>query len=362
MKILILYIGIGSGHKVAAMNIKEELERQDKQATVQCRDIIQEKYPIIYEAVNRLYLFMLNNIPLSWKFIRDSPGMEKTNKKMLLGLMNMLDKVIIDEVEKFKPDAIVVTHAFYGGLISNYKEKHRRKTPLYAVATDFHLHGYWQNKNINKYFVLLEEEKDKLIKLGIKENQVIVSGIPVKAIKMPTRKASMTTILVCGGSQGTGKITEIAKNLKESDHIFKVNAVAGHNKRLYRKLGKILIKESAALFGHTDKMKEIMAETSIYIGNAGGLITNELLGFGIPMIFYKPILGQEKSNAEYLEQKGVAMIANSKKQLLEALDQLISNPEEMDEMRKRSRMMARPDAATKIAEEILKTKWKKTKR
>lgn len=358
-KILILYIGIGDGHRSAAINIKEELERIDRNVRVECRDVIAERHSLLFNTVKNTYLFLLKRFPFLWGVMYHSNEARVLNKKIINLVLGVCNPDIKKVIEGFKPDLVVATHAFYAGLVSYYKEKEGEKMPLVGVTTDFYVHNYWLYKNVDRYFVASEDAKKDLADKGIDRKKIVVSGIPINNRFYKTKNGSdvsISRLMVCGGSLGTGKIYELVKGLKESDNIFLMNVVTGRNKRLNKNIKRLLrdgVGENR-VYRYTNRIEDVISKSSLYLGNAGGLMSNEVMSFGVPMIFYKPLHGQEKRNASYLEGKRVAKIAMNKKELLEVLDNLLSDPNKIKEVRQRTKDLSKPDASRFIVKDIVR--------
>ncbi len=347
-----MYIGIGSGHKSAAFEIKRRLNMTNKNIEIKCEDLIDKKYPIMLNIVKRLYLFILNNSSFVWEFLYDSNQSEIFNKWMIKILSSLLKKRIREDIENFNPDVIVITHAFYGPLVSTLK---KNKVKLIGVVTDFHAHNYWVEKSIDKYFVANEEAKENLVKNGINQNKIIISGIPIRDRILRNNIKNDFRILICGGGEGIGKMTEIIKILKNEEKNIRIYAIAGKNKKLEKKLRKLLKeKNNSEVFGYTDRLGEIMANSSLYIGSAGGLIISELLSQNVPMLFYKPLRGQERMNAKYIERKGAGKIIYSKKDLKKYLREILLDSSILAKMRERTKEISKPYAASIIVKNIMK--------
>lgn len=65
--------------------------------------------------------------------------------------------------------------------------------------------------------------------------------------------------------------------------------------------------KNVKIIKYTNKIPELMSISDLVITKPGGLTTTESLASGLPIIVINPIPGQEEENAEFLEQKGVAV-------------------------------------------------------
>jgi len=353
-KILILYLGIGSGHRVAAENIKEILHQKLPHAIISCRDPLFEAYPKVYKAVTTCYLRLLRSLQFCWNFLYESPKAVRGNKKLIHGLLSLAGKKFSGVMNKENPDLVVATHAFYAGLVADYKRQNKIQLPLMAVTTDFFVHQYWLYDEVTQYSVAHEQAKGELIKIGIDSEKIKVTGIPVIKKKEKHSPNQKQSILICGGGFGSGNIDQLIKHLKQQSSNAVWHIITGSNKRLFKKIKEMLrnSKMSYKLEGYHHDLHQLMSSATLYIGNAGGMITSELLLYGVPMIIYKPIPGQEKRNAQYLQSKGAAVIAANKKELLQETGMLLHHKEKRMLMQKKALLLTKPHAVEKIIHTI----------
>ncbi|MNL77894.1 Processive diacylglycerol beta-glucosyltransferase [compost metagenome] len=68
-----------------------------------------------------------------------------------------------------------------------------------------------------------------------------------------------------------------------------------------------------------------MSISDLVVTKPGGLTTTESLASGLPIVIINPIPGQEEENAEFLENKGVAIWIKKKDNIEEKLNDLFLN-------------------------------------
>ena len=88
------------------------------------------------------------------------------------------------------------------------------------------------------------------------------------------------------------------------------------------------------LLGFTDKVPELMSISDLVVTKPGGLTTSESLASHLPMVVINPIPGQEEENAEFLEEKGIAVWIRKKDDSSKIINYLLSNQEELENMRR----------------------------
>ena len=167
--------------------------------------------------------------------------------------------------------------------------------------------------------------KQNLLEKGIKENQIKVTGIPLSnrflshydkektlsEFGLSTKKR--TVLFFAGGEQGFGKDTvyNMLKSLIESFPNLQIIAISGKNEKIKNQFDELVNKtnsnETVKILEYTTKIPELMSVSDLVITKPGGLTTTESLASGLPIIVINPIPGQEEENAEFLENKGVAI-------------------------------------------------------
>jgi processive 1,2-diacylglycerol beta-glucosyltransferase len=131
-----------------------------------------------------------------------------------------------------------------------------------------------------------------------------------------------------------------------------VLAVAGHDRVLHGRL-ELLRRRLAMdlrLFGWTENMPELMAVSDLLITNPGGLTTAEALSAGLPMVLTRPNSASEEGHVRYLSEKRVALNAETLNDIPRLASRLLSSPDELRELQRRSREWSRPDAAHAVAQ------------
>ena len=88
------------------------------------------------------------------------------------------------------------------------------------------------------------------------------------------------------------------------------------------------------LLSYTDKVPELMSISDLVVTKPGGLTTSESLASHLPMIIINPIPGQEKENAEFLENHGIAVWIKNSNESKIIFDLLLSNKEKLENMKK----------------------------
>ena len=112
-------------------------------------------------------------------------------------------------------------------------------------------------------------------------------------------------------------------------------------------------KDSVKILEYTNHVPELMSISDLVVTKPGGLTTTESLASGLPIVVINPIPGQEEENASYLEKNKVAIWLKKDDNVEAILKDLFSNPEKMQEMKIRARLLAKKNSTKDICKILL---------
>lgn len=96
-----------------------------------------------------------------------------------------------------------------------------------------------------------------------------------------------------------------------------------------------------------------MSISDLVVTKPGGLTSTESLASGLPMVIINPIPGQEEKNAEYLVSSGVAIWLKNDDNCEKKIKDLLSNPDELKQMKIKSKLMAKKNSTRDICKIVL---------
>jgi len=162
-------------------------------------------------------------------------------------------------------------------------------------------------------------------------------------------------VLIMGGSQGLGPISETIKVLGNSSVNFQIIVAAGGNKGLYRRLKRVSarFKKKCVVLGYANNIDELMEISSIIITKPGGITISEALAKGLAALIIKPIPGHEEMNTSHLVKHRVAIRIDKPQDAEMFVKELLGNPRALKNMQERARAFSRPDSALDIARTVL---------
>jgi processive 1,2-diacylglycerol beta-glucosyltransferase len=338
---LILTAHYGSGHIQVANVLADELRNNGYEPIIS--DLFGESYPRMSQITQSLFLksFSYGTSFYKWWYY----GTNKLNGKGIAQFSRYLGRKRLQElITKHRPQFVISTFPLNSAPFLIKKAKY--SIPTYTVITDYCAHPFWINPLIDHYFVAADIVKNGLVEHNVDEKRITVSGIPIGSefysiADKPSifRKYQITpsnrVVTVLAGAQGVLKnVKDLAKLLLKNPSL-QVIIVCGKNKALYEKLLPLAIQHpgSFRLFGYVDNVHEIFQISHCLITKPGGITISEAAALQLPLIFYKPVPGQEAENAQYFSQKGAAVVCHTANEIYDSVQELFDNEQLMTSMK-----------------------------
>jgi processive 1,2-diacylglycerol beta-glucosyltransferase len=362
-KILILYEDIGTGHKRTAVALKKAFEKYDNIEALLANPF-GEKFPGLSNLTALIYLKTIKLTPDLYGYLYEMER-DKIERKInkLVGIS--VYKFIKDYVLDYAPDAIICTHPFSCSILSHMKKN--LDIPVYAILTDYDVHAYWIHWYIDGYFVGSEEMKNQMMEMGIKEDKIYVTGIPIdEAFYKKNDKTEMkkklnfdlnkTLILVMGGGLGLGNIKKAVKVLQKNEDL-QLAVICGYNNNLKNTLLENTGK-NVSVYGHVDNVHEFMDASDILITKSGGLTITEAITKRLPIVVFDPIPGQEERNLKFLLKKRIGLRIKDIDTLDKKIFTLINDKTKLEKISERMAELTIMYSADKVCEIIIKKSQK----
>ncbi len=370
MKVLLLSNGTGGGHNSAALALKEEFQKQGREAVMIDPFSLKGKHlgKLTSTIINQTYIKSVQRIPkvfgffyhcgeLLGKYIKDGPirtPVYYSNYTMAERLYKYIRK------EQF--DAILCTHPYPSEMLAAIHARDHHIPPTFWISTDYHCIPLTRESQADNYIIASPDLLEEYVSYGIPEYKLYPIGIPVKKefrtemTKAEAREAlgleqDKRYIMISGGSVGSGKLLESVALMAGRfliDSNVSIIAICGSNGFLYKQMKK-LFSGKVILMEHTDRMAEYMIAADVVITKPGGLSSTEAAALGKPIIFISPIPGGlEILNIGFFQEHGMALYAKSiNLELLECLKQLQDQDLTADMIANQKKYINR-DAATDI--------------
>jgi processive 1,2-diacylglycerol beta-glucosyltransferase len=361
-KIFILYARFGEGHWQAASALRHSFEKQGI-AEVRLIDLLAEAHPVINEVTRYVYNKSYNVLPQVYGWVYEATKGMKSDSMFANWLHSFGSLTLQKLVEREQPDAIV--HTFPILVLPFVTQRMGRKIPMFNVVTDFDLHHRWVHPDVDKYYVATEDLSEQLRGLGVAAERIQATGIPTRTSLSANEVRASTAysyglvpnkpiVLVMAAANATQADTgELCRKLTDRSKV-QVAIVCGRNRLLEGALTEYFeFNSDVSVLGYVDRMDELMAISSCIITKPGGLTLSEAINSLLPIFLYRPVPGQERNNARYLESKGAAFIGYSSDQLIAAIDEILNNPGRLAEVQQSLQALRKNGASDSITLDIV---------
>lgn len=322
-KILIFTSSFGSGHKIAAGNIKEGLTAvSGKKHNVKIVDFINSVSKIIGKTTEKAHMTYTKYAPTIFKYIYKT-----SDKEWKIKLFNYLNYPLIIQntkklLRKEKPDIIISTHPLWDFIIKKANEKTDKNAKFISVVTDSILvHRAWITANPDYHIVPNIDTAKSLKKLGVQEKKIKVLGFPVSLnFKQKSQKTEMykklnfdknikTGLMVLNSAVINGNL-EIIKKIAKSNLNIQLMIITGENKKIREEISKIKSNIKIKTFGWIKNMAPYIKSCDFVITKAGGAIVMECIAAKKPLIITQVIPGQEEGNVMLIKKYKLGLIIN----------------------------------------------------
>lgn len=362
-KILILTAHYGNGHVQVAKTLKHTFEQRGIENVIVC-DLFAESHPMITDLTRYLYL---KSYTIGKELYRlFYYGVEKIyDKKIATWYANFGRKRLKNILQIEKPDIVINTFPIIA--VPELKKQTGFSIPVYHVLTDFCLHKIWVHRQVDYYFVATDAVKQAMVDIGVSEDCIGVTGIPIRHgfenaglssslyEKYGLSRSKKILLIVAGAHGVLGNVKELCESFTRIPDL-QVVVVCGKNKTLKEELEDISRDKQDALkvLGYIENIDELFRITSCMITKPGGITLSEAAALQVPVILYKPVPGQEDENAHYFEQQGAAIVIREEEDIFTKTKELLENDAKLLRMREAMKHIYRPYAAVQIVDGILR--------
>lgn len=366
MKVFIVHVSAGHGHKKVAEAIYQEFkDLSDGKVDVRLIDLLDYAPGFFKRFYPLSYYLAVKYAATLWGWCY-----HLTNQKLVLKLLNPLrvffnslqTRKLVELVRSEKPDWIINTHFLFPTVVGPLIEKGQIPSRMMTVITDFKVHGFWIHRGSELFVGMTEATRKNLIEWGIPDEKIVLWGIPVHSrfrkhlgrhllLKELGLDETRRTILITSGSFGIGPTKKILEVLESLTPKIQAMVVTGTNESLYKDLRQKKYSYPVHVLGYVTNMDQLMEVSDLAIVKPGGSTVCELLVKACPFLMLEPIPGQEEGNGEVLILEGISQYVHQPTDLLTKWPQL-EDPEFAKRLRAAILNFARPEAGLRIAEFI----------
>jgi len=362
-RILVLTLSFGSGHVRAASAIAHELSEQLPGTEVYVLDALENcRWPF-----RALYVWpywmMVRYAPRLWKKLFEARRSHRAEETAPAWAFRYGCSHVFETIARLKPDTIIAVEVAACEMSVIARRMHLADARIIAVITDHEAEPIWVKPEVDLYAVPERGVRDELCQWGAPATNVVVTGIPTEAAfrarhdQRVTRlgfglNAHLPLVLLMGGGMGPSRMDRIAASLCASEVPMQLVAIAGHDRKALKRLGRLNAQHRNTLHvvGWTDQTAALMQVASLLITKPGGVTLAEAAECGLPVVMFDRIPGPEKLNAEHLEAARAGIASRTHLEAGVAAEQLLRDDGRRAFMSQQARRLARPDAARHIAQ------------
>ena len=314
-RVLLLSEGFGAGHTQAAYALSSSLRKIAPHVQTRVLELGSFLNPRVAPVIITAYKKTVSSQPRLVRMMYRSNYNKSLNRLTTLALHRIFYTRTLQIIRQLRPDVIVCTHPIPSVVISRIKRL-GFDVPLCTVITDYDVHGAWVSREVNRYLVSTEQVKEKLLERGVGASKIQITGIPVHPnfwerhqkddIRAQFALNNLPTVLVMGGGWGFMKDEAVNSLLASYHNEIQIIFCFGNNTKQLEKMKKDprYIHPNILLLGFTKEVDKLMEVADLLITKPGGMTCTEGLAKGIPMLFHKPLPGQEEENSQYFASQG----------------------------------------------------------
>ena len=355
-KILIFTTGFGDGHNSAARNVRDafaELGGFDPEV----HDTYAEISPRTAKLLQFGYNLSIQRLPVSWKaifWLYDSTPLFEWSMPTLAKLEAALKSLLNGK----KPAAVVTTYPVYSYLLRQLMDRGDvARCPHFMVVTDsIVINRVWNRAPADWVLVANEPTAKAMEAGGTPPAKIKVLGFPVsprfeELARLPLPAGPPWKLLYLP-SASRRTVERVVRGLTALPGV-ELTVVTGRHKHLHAFLKSLdMPMNSFKLLGWTDRMPELLAESHLFIGKAGGAIVQETLAIARPMIISHVVAGQEEGNVTLLADLGAGALATTPDAIVATVKRAMLDQAGMEWTRWRENLLrvSHPAAARQTAE------------
>jgi processive 1,2-diacylglycerol beta-glucosyltransferase len=365
VKVLIIstkYTGMGH-HSISSSIVNELNERNIDSKVIEIFDYTAK----MVKKISSQYATVVEKKPKTWKFFYNLADRLPKVQAWYYGWG--LRKKFVKIVKDYQPDIVVTVHPNYVTNILNYRKRYHLNFKFVTVIADLiTINSCFVDERADLtifptkagYQYLSNSKKIDFFHLNYAINIIPVRKefIPVsKAIVLADKEKDFTTeplnVLVMSGGNGMSTNNSLLDELLKIDNI-KISMVCGSNAEKKEQL-TALYKDQPKLnvLGFVTDMPSLLQQQDVAILRASPNTILECLAMCVPIILISYVYGQEKGNVNFVVNNKIGYYAPTLPEIINAINELKTNPSLVNEIRQREFELRQLDAAQTLVNNIV---------
>jgi len=268
-------------------------------------------------------------------------------------------------IDAFAPHVVVATEVGLCEIAVLHKRETKAPYALAGIgALDFE--RPWAQPEVDLFISSPGEVAGQLKNAGVARERIVECGMPVDPVFAPCAhkpalrarlglERDLPVILVNFGGSGKMKPRQVASELRRIQQPFQAVFVARRDEKLRADLLRLTAgMPHVHVLGWVDNMHEWMAAADFLVSRAGSCTVAEALNCGLPMVVFDAPPGSERRVCELVEKKWqTGYWTKSPGDIATRLHHLLTEPGDLERLRRNAAQHAYPRAAHDAAEAIL---------
>ena len=330
----IISASFGDGHNTAANGVVEALNSLNIKNTGLV-DLLEHIHPTTMNCLSNGYRTITTKWPNVWKKLYDLA------ERVPFGdgsydFMPSITNGFCEYLKETKPDAVISTYPLYGHIIERIFGTGELPFKFITMITDSKsINKSWFHKASGQFAVIDQISADCLVKNGISSDRIHITGFPVSPNftkncpkKLEQELPDVFRLLYTPTSSDKkveSTLLELNNLIESFHHEISMTIVMGRHSQRLEKIVKRMAPKGSTILGWTKNMSNLICESHLMIGKAGGASVQEAIASACPMIIDSIIPGQEEGNAELITNKGSGMVALNPKEIRFCVEKLLED-------------------------------------
>lgn len=317
VRVVVVTASVGAGHDGPAREIARRLVAAGHQADLV--DLVELAPAGTGRLLRAAFHAQLAWAPGSWGRLYRATNRDRANGPGPVGLAALLRPLtgrlarIITGGPGPRAAVVVSTYPLAGHAVAAVRRLDPLRIPLISYVTDPAAHASWVVPGTDLYLVGWPRTAVQLWRHGPAPVRVIAPLVRGE-FHLPADPAAITRVrrrlglppgplaLVMSGSWAVGNVAATVDDVLAAGGPSPV-VVCGRNEKLRRRLAGA---PGVTALGWVSDMAGLMNACDVAVLNSGGLSLAEATAAGLPVLHYRPLVGQGVANAALADQVGIA--------------------------------------------------------
>lgn len=338
MRALILSCNTGEGHNAAGRAVLEELKLRG----IDCE--MRDALAFGGEKVSRFITSAMTGVTVKypWVFALGYKAGERISSdrhKSIIYLANSgYAEALKSYIEGQGFDTVITPHLFAGEALTYIRRNLGGNFRYYAVATDYTITPFWEETEMDAFFIPHAELMDEFACKGVPREKLFPFGIPVSGrfcVDVEKRAArrqlglpeeGRVYLLMTGGA-GFGDLSQLIELLIRHDpQASRIVVLAGRNTALKKRLeAEFSGYTMLSVMDYTRQVPLYMDAADVLLTKPGGLTITEAAVKGVPMVLTAPIPGCETLNRDFFLKRHIALSGANAQEIARQAVELAGN-------------------------------------